>query len=254
MDLHYKTLGEGEPLIILHGLFGMLDNWQAVAKELSKNYMVYLLDLRNHGKSPHSKDWNISLMAEDVLRFMENNWIFETYLMGHSMGGKVAMEVALQSGDFVKKLIVVDIAPKAYEPGHDSIFRALQPVPIESLSSRKEVESYLEQHIGNPGIRQFLMKNIQRNKEGNFKWKMNLPVIYSNYHEILKEISNDQPFEKPTLFLGGEHSDYIQTDDIPLIKEIFPKAIIKKIPKAGHWVHADQKDMLIDTVIHFLGD
>lgn len=252
MKLNHKVLGEGQPIIILHGLFGMLDNWQTVAKELSKEFMVFSIDLRNHGKSPHSEAWSVSLMAEDVIEFMHDNWIYEAFLLGHSMGGKVAMEVALAENDMVQKLVVVDIAPKAYEPGHERIFEALQAVPIESIESRSEAEEVIAKYIPELGIRQFLLKNITRNKNGQYQWKMNLASIAKHYDSIIKATPTENQYDSPTLFLRGGNSNYVLDEDIDLINTLFTDSRIETIQDAGHWVHADQKDILTSSVSNFL--
>ncbi|WP_235297658.1 alpha/beta fold hydrolase [Portibacter marinus] len=253
MKLNHKILGEGDPIVILHGLFGMLDNWQSVAKVLAENYMVILVDLRNHGKSPHSDEWNIPLMAGDVLSFMEDNWIHQATVMGHSMGGKVAMEMALSFPDIVDHLIVVDIGPKQYEPGHDNIFDALQSVDVSLLNSRTDADEALSLKLTDWGVRQFLLKNIGRIKEGGYQWKMNLPSIIENYPEILKAVKADSQYSGPALFIRGALSNYIMPDDYKEITRIFPKARIETIEDAGHWVHADKKEELINLVKNFLG-
>lgn len=252
MDLNHKILGAGEPIIILHGLFGMLDNWQTVAKVLANDFMVVLIDLRNHGKSFHSDQWSIEIMAEDVIRFMQDNWIHDAIVLGHSMGGKVAMEMALTENDMVNKLIVVDIAPKSYPRGHDLILGALSNVPIDSIQSREEAEDFLSSYIHEKGIRQFLLKNLTRDKEKGFKWKMNLEVIAKNYETIISETRKGFTFDNPTLFIRGENSDYITKEDEVLIKKLFLAAQMQTIRNAGHWVHADQPDQLIEAIKKFV--
>lgn len=250
--LNHKIIGEGDPIIILHGLFGMLDNWLTVAKELSKDYMVILIDLRNHGKSLHSEEWSIALMAKDVIDFLHENWIYECIVIGHSMGGKVVMEMALQEADLVQKLIVVDIAPKAYPPGHALIFQALHAVPVKEVQSRNEVQEVLSKYIPEPGVHLFLMKNLSRDKNGGFKWKMNLASISENYETLIQPTRTDSQYDGPTLFLRGDHSNYILDEDYELINEIFPNSTLKTIKDAGHWIHADQKDVLIEEVRRFI--
>ena len=252
MKLHHKILGEGEPVIIMHGLFGMLDNWKTVAKSLAENYMVILVDLRNHGKSPHSDEWSVPLMASDVAAFMEEQWIHKASILGHSLGGKVAMEMALSFPDMVENLMVVDIGPKQYEPGHDAIFKALQSVRIEQLESRSEADEALSKTLSDWGVRQFLLKNLGRRKEGGYRWKMNLPTIQKNYLEILKQVGTDEVFDSPALFIRGALSDYILDDDIKDIKKKFPKAEVVTIDGAGHWVHADKREELEEAVLDFL--
>jgi pimeloyl-ACP methyl ester carboxylesterase len=253
MALNHKIIGEGEPVIIMHGLFGMLDNWQSVAKMLSEKYMVILVDLRNHGKSFHSEDWSISVMAEDVRIFMEENWIYHASILGHSMGGKVAMELALKEPDLVDKLIVVDIAPKAYAPGHDQIFDALNSIPIDQISSREEATEILSSKIDQLGIVHFLLKNIARKKEGGYRWKMNLQTITENYDTIIEATKISETYDGETLFIRGSDSNYILKEDEDLIKRIFTNAQIKTIEGAGHWVHADKRDEFVKVVESFLG-
>ena len=191
-------------------------------------------------------------MAEDVRKFMEENWIYEANILGHSMGGKVGMHLALENPDIIEKLIVVDIAPRLYAPGHDQIFKALLNVPIHKLSSRSEIDESMADYIHNPAVRQFLSKNVMRNKTGGFDWKMDLFTIHDKYQEVLKAIEYDYPFEKPTLFIKGALSNYILDSDLPLIEEIFPNFQLRTINDAGHWVHSDKKDELVSSVLEFI--
>ena len=181
IDLNYKEFGLGEPVIILHGLFGTLDNWQTIAKKLSDHFTVFILDLRNHGRSPQTDDdFNYQVLADDLAEFMQDHWIYEARIVGHSMGGKVAMEFALNHPDSVKKLVVIDIAPKDYRSGHDDIFDALIDIDLSTLTDRKEAETYLMNVLNNEvETVQFLLKNLSRQTEsegGGYEWKMNLPV------------------------------------------------------------------------------
>jgi len=252
MELNYKSLGQGEPLIVLHGLFGTLDNWQTLAKAWAEDYLVYLVDLRNHGRSPHVDGLSYPAMAEDLSEFMEQNWIHKAHVLGHSMGGKVAMELALTYPDLVDKLIVVDIAPRPYAPGHDDVFAALFAIDLQKLESRQEAEAILEKHLDDWGVRQFLLKNLSRTKEGGFEWKMNLPVIYRDYLRILEPPTETEPFEGPTLFIRGATSRYVKDEDMLRIQELFPRSTLSTVPEAGHWVHADQPEILKNMVIDFL--
>ncbi len=251
--LHYKEFGQGPPLVILHGLFGMLDNWQTIAKRLAKHYTVFILDQRNHGKSFHQSPHTYEAMANDLEEFLESRWIYKTHLMGHSMGGKTAMKFAVDYPDFIDKLIVVDIAPKQYPPGHQVIFEALASIDLHQIKSRKEAEDILKQKIGLASIRQFLLKNLTRNKNGGFRWKMNLPVIEQYYPEILAPcLQEEDVFEGETLFLKGERSPYITNSDEKNIFQHFPNAHIKTIPEAGHWLHAEAPEEVLKVVLSFL--
>jgi len=250
--LNYKTFGKGDPVIILHGLFGMLDNWQTIGKELAAHYMVYLVDQRNHGKSPHFDEHSYKLMAEDLAKFMEENWIHRAHLIGHSMGGKTVMQFAGAFEDMIDKLIVIDIAPKQSQRGHDEILDALSSLDLSNIDKRSEAEEALSERISDRGVMQFLLKNLTRRKEGGYRWKMNLPVLVSQYERILDPITFKKPFEAPTLFLKGAKSSYIQKDDEKMIKEMFSNVKIKEIKDAGHWVHAENLEDTTLEIINFL--
>lgn len=256
IDLNYKEFGLGEPVIILHGLFGTLDNWQTIAKKLSEHFTVFILDLRNHGRSPQTDDvFTYQLLADDLAEFMQDHWIYEARIVGHSMGGKVAMQFALNHPDLVKKLVVIDIAPKDYSSGHDDIFDALMDIDLSTLTDRKEAEAYLMDVLNNDvGTVQFLLKNLSRqteNEGGSYEWKMNLPVLHRDYKNILKA-PDGEPFPKPTLFIRGGNSHYIKDADKAVINEFFPKAELKTINGAGHWVHAEKPKELMEMLMHFL--
>lgn len=239
VNLHAKQFGAGFPLIVLHGLFGMLDNWMTVATTLADDYQIFLLDLRNHGRSPHSSEMDLQLMAADVQVFMEDNWLYEAYLVGHSLGGKVAMQLAIDHPDLIKKLVVVDIAPKEYPPGHDEIFDALQRLDLGQAKSRKDLDEQLAQYLDEVDVRQFLLKNVKRTKEGGFAWRMNLEVIIDQYPELTANVLAEGAFQGPSLFVRGGKSRYILDSDIEAIRQYFPAAQIETVEKAGHWVHAE---------------
>ena len=252
MKLNYKTLGEGEPVIILHGLFGMLDNWQSFGKNLASDYTVFLLDQRNHGKSPHDETFDYKVMAEDLREFMEENWIYKSRIIGHSMGGKTAMQFALEYPDMCEQLVVVDIGPKAYNGGHESIFSALRSINLDNKSSRKEVEGDLSKTIDSYGVRQFLMKNLRRSKHsGSYEWKMALDYIYNNYQQILGNIPSQGSFDNPSLFVKGNESDYLSIGDMELIRSSFSNSNLKVINDAGHWVHVDKPVELYTSIVNF---
>mgnify|MGYP001591108963 CR=1 FL=1 len=254
MELNYKEFGQGEPIVILHGLFGTLDNWQTIARQLAENYSVFILDQRNHGRSPHVEVHDYQSMAEDLREFMESHWLYGAHLIGHSMGGKTAMEFALEHPSMVNKLVVVDIAPKAYPERHQHIFEALFSLDLDNLKDRQQAENLLADRIPDLGERQFLMKNLSRKKEGGFELKMNLPVIHKHYQDILAAIESDHVFEKPTLFIRGEKSHHIQPGDEAVILKLFPKAKIETVAGAGHWVHADKPAELLRLVLDFLAN
>lgn len=251
MELYSREFGQGDPVVILHGLFGFSDNWQTVAKALADQHLAITPDLRNHGRSPHLLTHSYPEMAEDLKQFLESHWIFTTNLIGHSMGGKVAMQFALDHPDMVEKLIVVDISPGAANDNHSDIFEALLALDLDKVTTRQQAEDFLKKHISNSGTLQFLLKNITRRKDGSYAWKMNLPVLWQEYPKILAGVSGPA-FNKPTLFIRGSKSDYIKDSDFSLIKSLFPKAEIATIDGAGHWVHADKPAELLDLVRGFL--
>ncbi len=252
MELNFKQFGQGEPIIILHGLLGTLDNWQTIAKQLAKNYTVFIVDQRNHGKSPHDDAFDCEIMAEDLKEFMEAQWVYKAIIIGHSMGGKVAMQFALNYPDMVEQLVVVDIAPKAYEGGHQVIFDALNGVNLDTLTERKAIDEELKKLIPDNGVRLFLMKNLTRKKEGGYRWKMNLPIIYKNYENILVKIESEETMDEPTLFVRGGLSEYVKDEDMNDIAEYFPNAKLATVKKAGHWVHAAAPQEFLSILTDFL--
>lgn len=252
MQLNHKTFGQGPPLIILHGLFGTLDNWQTLAKRWADHYTVVLVDQRNHGRSPHLDAHSYPLMAEDLKAFMEANWMYEASLLGHSMGGKTVMQFATHYPEMVEKMVVVDIGPKSYVGGHETIIQALNDLPLEKIDDRKEADAFLAERIPDFGVRQFLLKNLTREKEGGYRWKMNLPILTRDYPAILENIEPAESYDGPALFIRGEQSNYIQDGDLFLIQETFPAAELQTIAKAGHWVHAQQPKALYEAVSAFL--
>jgi len=251
--LNHKIYGQGDPIIILHGLFGMLDNWQTVAKKLAEEYMVILVDQRDHGKSKHTDEFNYKALAEDLREFLEENWIHSCHIIGHSMGGKTAMQFSALNADMIEKLVIVDIGPKAYKPGHEIIFKALLEVPIDKVKSRKDVEDIISKYIDDVEVRLFLMKNLQRIKEGGFRWKMNLELLHKKYANIIAAIETNEPIDVDTLFIYGAKSQYIVPSEIESIKAIYPNSKFEEMD-AGHWIHAEKPDELVDLVKGFLED
>lgn len=251
MLLHYKSFGEGKPLLILHGFLGSLDNWQSVAKELAATYQVFILDVRNHGKSFHDPKHDYASMLEDIHYFINHLGLSEVSLIGHSMGGKIAMSFALKYPLLVSKLVVVDIAPKVYLPGHEDILLALSKVNPVELKSRQEAVDIISTYIHDPSVVQFLLKNLDRQTDGSFHWKMNLPVLIDQYIEML-DFPSKGLFDGPSLFLKGEKSDYILPSDEENIFTLFPNAKIISIKNAGHWIHAENPEDFISETSNFL--
>lgn len=254
MKLFSKEYGEGYPLIIMHGLLGASGNWHSLSKNVfSTGFKVFTIDLRNHGQSPHSEEMSYEVMAADVLEFMADRDIPRAHILGHSMGGKVAMELALGYPDAVNKLIVVDIAPKAYPDHHTYILNALRGIDLAAVTSRQDVESRLAESIDSYAVRQFLLKNLGLDKERGYYWKPNLHSINETYGHIAGARMHGR-FEGDTLFIRGGASDYIADDDIATIRESFPNAELATIEGAGHWVHAEAPSGFSVCVMDFLKD
>jgi esterase len=252
MQLHFQTYGTGFPVVILHGLFGSLDNWQTISRRLGEYFQVVAVDLRNHGRSPHSDVFNYEVMAEDLRELMQTQGLARVHLLGHSMGGKTAMEFAMRFPESADKLIVTDIAPKVYPPSHIPIFKALLALDLSSFHDRQEISNALAPAIPEPAVRQFLLKNLTRDDSGAFKWKLNLPAIYHNYDRLNQGLENGRTFAGPVLFIKGSRSEYIEDKDEPTIKALFPEAEITTIPESGHWVHADAPEQFLKAASDFL--
>lgn len=249
--LNHKILGEGSPLVILHGLFGSLDNWMTLGKKFSKHHQVILVDQRNHGQSFHDDVFNYEAMADDLKSLLSHLNIEECALLGHSLGGKTAMEFASHYDEKVSRLIVADISPRYYEVHHHNIIKAFYSVPVDQLTSRKEADELLSEKIPEFGIRQFLLKNLDRTKNG-FVWKMNLDVIASKIEEVGRGLNQNAKFDRPTMFVRGGASDYIKDNDFNLIHSIFTQSRIETIAGAGHWLHAEKPDAFYEIVSEFL--
>lgn len=254
MEPHYHSYGAGFPLLILHGLFGSLDNWQPISRRLSEQFQVFSLDLRNHGRSPHDEEINYPLMAEDLREFMEQQRLSQAHILGHSMGGKVAMEFALRHPALAAKLVVVDMSPKAYPPVHLPLFEAMLALDLNSFRERGEIDAALAEKIPDAAVRRFLLKNVGRDESGQFYWKLNLAAIYRNYPQLKKEIESNRIFDGPVLFVKGGKSDHILAGDIAGIRKFFPRAQIQELAEAGHWVHADDPTGLVRMLTQFLND
>lgn len=252
MQLHFKQLGQGAPLVLLHGLFGSADNWFGVAPKLAEKFHVLIPDLRNHGHSPHHAEMGYPLMAADVGKFFAAQNIESAFVIGHSMGGKVAMQFALDFPARVKKLIVVDMAPRAYRRVHDHIFDALLALDLESFQTRQQIEDALAPEIPSLNLRRFLLKNLGRDGQGSFFWKMNLRGVAENYSRLGEVLSPRNYFEKPALFIRGGKSDYIAAADELEIRRLFPAVAIQTIAVANHWVHADAPEEFVRLVLDFL--
>ncbi len=255
VELAYRAYGtEGPPLLILHGLLGSSGNWHTLAgKAFAPHFRVFTLDLRGHGRSPHAHPIDYPTMAADVLTFMDRHRLEKAHVLGHSMGGKVAMELALGAPERVDRLVVVDIAPRAYEPRHRTILDALQAIDPTRYDSRRAIDEALTTYVPEAPIRQFLLKNLLYDPATRrYTWQMDLEGLIRYYDRINAAIANGRRFTGPVLFVKGARSDYITDADLPAIRRLFPAARLVTIPDAGHWVHADAPEAFAREVLAFL--
>jgi len=253
MILHSNILGQGQPFIILHGFLGMSDNWKTLGKKFSdQGYEVHLVDQRNHGRSFHSNEFNYNVLVEDLKHYCEAYNLESIILLGHSMGGKVSMLFAAKYPELVSKLVIADISPRYYPLHHQSILEGLSALDFNVLKERKEADDVLSNYISEFGIRLFLLKNLYWVEKGQLALRINLKALKENIEEIGEALPIDSKFEGNTLFLRGDNSDYIPIKDETLIMEKFPKALIKTIKNAGHWLHAENPKEFYETVVHFI--
>lgn len=252
MKLNHKILGEGVPIVILHGLFGMLDNWMSFAKSLAEEYQVILVDHRNHGRSPHSDQISYPLYAEDLKNLLDEIGISQAYVMGHSMGGKTAMYFATQYPEMTLGMISVDMGAHGYYKGnHDEIFEAILPLELGKYERRNEIDLELSKNIDVLPIRQFLLKNLNRSENG-FAWRANFQILHDQYENIRVAVPDNIQYDGPSLFIRGGNSPYIRDEDYDYIKTIFPNANLITVEGAGHWVHAEKPKELLSIVREFL--
>ena len=256
MELNYRQYSEnGAPVLVLHGLFGSLSNWGWHCKQLAQQYAVYGVDLRNHGDSPHSDQLDYQVMAEDVRQLIVRLGLESCCIVGHSMGGKVAMQLALSFPDLIEKLVIVDIAPVSYPEdadGHMNVLAAMDAVKLGEIKSRTQAEVTIEDYIPQEATRKFLLTNLVRNKEGLFEWRLDKDSIRKNYANLRAEIIATMSFLKPVLFIKGSLSPYIKPEHEAQIKELFPAASVKLLMDAGHWLHAEKPQALQKILLKFL--
>ncbi len=263
MELHYnKIKAKKTALIILHGLYGTADNWLTIAKDWSQHFTVYLVDLRNHGRSPHCEKMDYNVMSDDIIELMDKEKISKAIILGHSMGGKVAMHVAMKQPTRLNALIVVDIAPKNYQydvdgnvKRHLQIIKGMQSLDLSEIKKRNDVNELLKDSIPEERTRQFIMKNLKRNKNG-FQWKLNIDVISKELKAILEGFSDSEHLKPiqgfPVLFVKGAKSQYIQDHDLDTISRLFPSYELEEIENTGHWIHTEQPEALKEMVLDFL--
>lgn len=264
MELFYRKEGRGTPLIVLHGLYGSSDNWINIGKRLAEKHAVYLLDLRNHGRSPFADTHTFNDLRNDLEVFFEKHNIQSATILGHSMGGKMAMWFAADFPEKVEKLVIADIAPKNYlmlkEDSqfylHQNILLAMQEVDFSMVKSRNDVDDVMAEKIDNARIRQFLLKNITKDKSAKkFRWRVNAAVLYDYLEEIVSGVNPDWLADRipitsyPVIFIRGLLSNYILPEDESLIRSIYPDASIIDIPDAGHWLHAEQPEKFMEAVM-----
>lgn len=256
MKLFSRTSGQGKPLIILHGLFGMSDNWNSLARQFSENdFHVFALDLRNHGQSFHSDVFNYDAMSEDVIQFISSEGLEKVNIIGHSMGGKVAMLLACLNENLIEKLIVADIAPRYYPPHHQDVLAAIHAVKLSECKTRNDAEEMMLPFENSSGVRQFLLKNLfwkEERGEKKLSWRFNLSAIEENIENVGEALPALATFSHPTLFLRGEKSNYISDNDSEDIVSHFPNSEIETIKNAGHWLHADQPSDFFKSCLIFL--
>lgn len=262
--IHYQVLGEGEPLVLLHGLLGSLENLGGISRLLADDYRIHSLDLPGHGRSANSPERSyedsperssqltLASMADNVVAWMDSVGLSQVYLLGHSLGGKVAMEIALKYPEKVQKLVVVDIAPVRYPRRHDTVFAALKAVDLSNISSRAEAENMMATHLDEPFIRSFLLKNLEKVESG-WQWRCDLDGLISSYDQLLSANTSTCPvFDKPVLFIKGQLSNYILPEYQAAVLSLFSNPSIKSIDGTGHWLHAEKPDILAGIVKRFL--
>ncbi|ASB48512.1 alpha/beta fold hydrolase [Alkalitalea saponilacus] len=268
MELFARELGaKGPVMVIVHGLYGESDNWLSVARQFENDYRIILPDQRNHGQSPHNKSHSYEAMANDLLELIRSKTNEKVILVGHSMGGKTVMRLALENPEIVSKLVVLDIAPKDYgtfsnfaqtTTNHLKILDSLIQIPIDKMSNRGEMDRALANDLPSKKLRQFLLKNVKRNKEGGYSWQLNLPVLKEEMPEIMDGFSNIQPINSngsfPVFLIRGEQSPYVADEDTLVFNRFFPGTQMVTIPDAGHWLHADQPELFIKTLRYLIED
>jgi esterase len=254
MKLAYRETGSGQPIIILHGLFGQSDNWNTFAKAIGeKGFRAITVDQRNHGLSPHSDTWTLEAMAEDLHEFIEEHQLRHPILLGHSMGGKTVMYFEKMFAGISDKLIIVDIAARAYPAGHTAVLEALHAVDLNKISNRKEAEAVMKEYLGDFGTRQFLLKNLHWKDATHTRmdWRFNLKVISDNYENIIAAVPEGLS-NAPALIVRGERSEYVTENDLADFKKRFPDSESVTIEGAGHWVHAEKPELFFEKVFEFI--
>lgn len=253
MQLHFTTLGTGEPLLLLHGLLGSHQNLLPASRRLAERFQVFAIDQRNHGHSPHHEEMHYEAMAADVVRFMDTHQLDSAHVLGHSMGGKTAMQLALHHPVRVRKLVVVDMSPRAYGPRFARLLHSLRELRPERFQTRREADLALASSVPDESLRQFLLKNLKHDEQGGFRWRIHLDAIAGNYDHLRAAVDSATPFTGEALFLLGGNSDYVGEADKIEIHRLFPSSQFECIAGAGHWVHAEKPGEFAEAVMKFLG-
>ena len=254
MILNSKVLGSSKKkIIILHGFLGSLDNWITFSKKISENnFEVHLIDQRNHGKSFHSNEFNYKLMVKDLYEYISEYNINSVSIIGHSMGGKTAMLFSLIYPDLVEKLIVVDILPVSYSKSYDLIFDSLLNINLKQIKSRNEFNLHLKKYFDDDGFILFLSKNLKRSLDGSFEYKSNIKVLQKTYSNVTSSIYYHKEYVKEVLFIKGENSDYIDSENLKITSKLFPKYKLTEIKNAGHWIHHENPDDFFSICLNYL--
>ena len=242
---------EKESLILIHGLLGSSDNWNTVAEKLKTWFRVYVPDLRNHGRSPHSRFFDYSVLSKDIVEYAQSQRLEKPHIVGHSMGGKIAMKIALDGLYAVGKIVIEDMAPGKSNSNYKSILQALINLDLANISTRREAEELLRADIPDRKLLLFLLKNLNRDGDGRFSWRANLPVLYQNYENIWQQLDRRGQYVDPIMFIRGSMSKTITENTIVEIRDYFPRAIIETIDGAGHWIHADEVEEFVLSVRNF---
>ena len=254
MKLFFRHMGKGNPVVILHGLLGLSDNWVTFGRQLASDFEVFIPDLRNHGQSPHDPVFNFTVLVEDLHELIEDQGLKKVNLIGHSLGGKTAMFFTLEYPDLLDKLVVVDIALRKYSPNleHQMLIDAMMEVDFSSARSRSDVDRQFEQNVHSIKLRQFLLKNIYWKDKETLGWRVNLPVLKESLPRMLEGITTDKKFLNPVLLVRGGLSDYVTDADLPAMVKQFPHTSVQTLANTSHWVHADAPEEFYNLVHEFL--
>ena len=251
MKLYSRVLGEGQPLLIIHGLFGMSDNWQSLAKRYADYFEVHLIDQRNHGRSPHADEFSYLHLSNDIHQYIVDNQLNDVIIIGHSLGGKTAMQFAVSYAEFLSKLIIVDISPRFYPIHHDKIIEGLKMLDFSILESRSQADAVLSEYIEEGDVRQFLLKSMYWKEKGQLDFRFNLKSISQNIANVGEALDNEANCSIPTLFIKGGNSNYINDDDEDLIFKHFTDAEIQTVDEVGHWLHAEKPQEFFEMTVRF---